>query len=72
MRALDQAEIDGIEAMIDAAGLSAVLDAVATICHEKADHVQSNWQHTALAKQWTRAAKIIERAAFHDQVNALP
>ena len=72
MRRLDQIEIDGLEAMIDVAGLPAVLDALGTICREKAEHVQSNWQDTALARQWTRAAKIIERAACHQHVNSLP
>lgn len=72
MRDLDQTEIDGLEAMIDAAGLAAVLAALATICHDKAEHVQSNWQDTARARHWTRAAKVIERAACHDQVNTLP
>jgi hypothetical protein len=40
-----------LERLVDENGLTAVLDALATVCYEKADHVQSNWQDSAL-RRW--------------------
>ena len=41
-----------LEPMLDNEGLPAVLDALAFICSEKADHVRSSWQDEATAKVW--------------------
>jgi hypothetical protein len=45
---------DQLEAMIDQRSLKEVLDMLAEICHEKADHLRSNWQDEAAARDWER------------------
>jgi hypothetical protein len=47
----------------DAVGLSALLDAVAQIAFEKAEHIATNWQDASLAKQWEKAGGMIAKAA---------
>lgn len=48
-----------LETIIDSRGLPLLLAAIATICHNKADHVQTNWQDAGLARVWEgRADKI--------------
>jgi hypothetical protein len=59
---------DDLEMMIDKFGLSKVLFFIAEICHEKSDHVQTNWQDNNLAKEWTVDAKAIERLAAKTRV----
>jgi hypothetical protein len=52
-----------LESAIDSLGLPHLLGRVADICHEKAEHVLTNWQDKALAGEWSKAARIIERGA---------
>mgnify|MGYP001601658365 CR=1 FL=1 len=58
----DQLEllIDELESLIDANGLSAVLESIADICREKANQASDNWQDTPLARLWVRNAGRIE------------
>ena len=49
-----------LETMIDASSLSHVLSLIADICHEKASHVEENWQDKHLAHDWTCAARRVE------------
>jgi hypothetical protein len=51
-RDLNQAELDTLEAIVDAAGIEAVVQGLSEICGLKADHIAANWQDTALAKRW--------------------
>jgi hypothetical protein len=51
-RDLSPAELEGLEALIDAAGIEAVLQGLSEICGLKAEHIASNWQDTPLAKRW--------------------
>jgi hypothetical protein len=51
-----------VEALIDAYGLFGLMECIEMVCHEKADHLNSNWQDETAAKEWTRAAKVIETA----------
>jgi hypothetical protein len=51
-RDLDQTELGSLEAMVDAAGIEAVVQGLSEICGLKADHIASNWQDAALAKRW--------------------
>lgn len=48
---------DELEAMIDLNGLDAVLESLACICHEKAEHISSNYQDRSLATAWTDLGK---------------
>jgi len=52
-----------LEAMVDRNGLPHVLDALATICFEKAEHLRSNWQDESAAKEWERFGKAVDKAA---------
>ena len=51
-RDLDQAELNALEALVDAAGIEAVVQRLSEICGLKAEHIAHNWQDTVLAKQW--------------------
>jgi hypothetical protein len=51
-----------LEELMDRTSLDHVLAALTTICHEKADHVRSNWQDHSLARAWDRAAAAIDLA----------
>lgn len=53
---------DVLEAMVDSTSLATVVELLAEICHEKADHVYVTWQDCELAAQWTRDAKKLLRA----------
>ena len=61
-----------LEAMVDRDGLDGVLDALAGICGEKAEHLRTNWQDKGAARTWdrwgARIAKLAARvpAAIHD------
>jgi beta-xylosidase len=48
-----------LENLIDQHGLADVLKAIAVICHEKAEHIQANWQDESLAEWWDKAAEAI-------------
>jgi len=51
-RDLDQAELYSLEALIDVAGIEAVLQGLSEICGLKAEHIAQAWQDTPLAKRW--------------------
>lgn len=51
-----------IEEIIDHTSLSEVLGMLSSICYGKADHLQTNWQDYAAAKEWQKAARIIDSA----------
>jgi hypothetical protein len=51
-RDLTQAELTSLEALIDAAGIEAVLQGLSEICGLKAEHIAQAWQDTILAKRW--------------------
>jgi len=50
-----------LEALVDGFGLSTVLDMLRDICHEKADHIRTNWQDNELAASWDRDGRFIDR-----------
>lgn len=52
-----------LETLIERAGIAVVLDAIADIGHEIAEHVRANWQDDGLAKHWDDVAKRVERVA---------
>jgi hypothetical protein len=61
-----------IERFIDISSVAAVLDVVAEICSEKAQHISENWQDEALAKSWDKAARVVFAAATKPGVHFLP
>lgn len=52
-----------LEGMIDRGGLGAVLEAIAAVCDEKAEHIRHGWQDQELARSWSKAATRVARAA---------
>ena len=56
-------QIEEIEHILDQTSLDAVIDALATVCWEKADHLRSNWQDDMSAKVWERKAKALAKLA---------
>lgn len=58
---MQQAVFD-LEVMVDKIGVDRVALCLANVCHLKAEHVLSTWQDKGLAREWTRAAKLLERA----------
>jgi len=57
------AEMDMLEALMDRHGLGELLSIIVDICHRKSEHVRSNWQDEVGAKNWTHAARNIDRVA---------
>jgi len=53
-----------LEEMIDQSSLNDLLEMLAEVCHEKADHLRSNWQDEAAARDWerlgNRVSKLVE------------
>jgi hypothetical protein len=52
-----------LEAMVDRVGLRNVLYALVHICHEKSDHIDANWQDYYTAREWTKEALRLQKAA---------
>lgn len=59
---LPQSDTDKLESLIDSHGLAAVLDAMAQIAFEKAEHIVSNYADTATARQWDKANAALRKA----------
>lgn len=55
-----------LEALIDQVGLFHVLTGLELLCLEKAEHLVSNWQDKASAKNWERMAKGCRALAMKD------
>jgi len=53
--------LDDLEMMIDRSSLLHVMTGLVTICFEKADHVDSNWQDAELARTWRQDARQLEK-----------
>ena len=56
MKALTETVKIELENMVDAYGFTAVLESLAEIAGEKADHIAINWQDQKTAVQWNRVA----------------
>lgn len=59
-RPLSPEQARALEALIDGATLADVIDTLATIAREKAEHIRQNWQDAATARVWDHAARRIE------------
>ena len=66
MRTLESL-VEELEPIVDASSVSAILEALSDICHLKADHIKTNWQDLAMARQWTIAG--VECNKAQDRVN---
>ncbi len=54
---------ESLEKMIDSGSLAGLLENLETVCHEKADHLRTNWQDETAAKAWEFVARRIATAA---------
>lgn len=70
-RPLTQAEKQQLEMLIDVTGVKQVIEAIAEICHEKASHVECEWQDLPLAKLWNKAARRVEICATHADLRTI-
>lgn len=61
----DQASL---EAMVDRNGLRLVLDLLAEVCHDKAEHIRTNWQDKHTAAAWTQAAVRVKQCSVMEAV----
>jgi hypothetical protein len=62
---VDQGSVEEVkhlmEEFMDKEGLAQLIQLVAEICYEKAEHVLTNWQDENLAKLWEKDAKLLVR-----------
>ncbi len=50
-----------LEKLVDRVTLSQLLATLSEICHEKAEHLEENWQDYGAAEEWIEAGKAIDR-----------
>ena len=48
-----------LEALVDAHGLTEVVDVLVQICYDKAEHIRTNWQDQKLAQTWDQAGQSV-------------
>lgn len=52
---------DDLERIVDRYSVAQVVQALCDICHEKADHLATNWQDHAAAARWQDKARKLDR-----------
>lgn len=52
-----------LESLVDRAGLANVVECLAIVCEDKAEHIRANWQDTRSANGWARASNALDKAA---------
>lgn len=52
-----------LEALLDTMGVTGLLEALARVARDKAEHVQTNWQDRSLAKRWNTLANQFDNMA---------
>ena len=57
-----------LEEIIDKFGLQRTVEALAEICHLKAEHIEENWQDNYMARAWRKAAGSVYRCSQSDAV----
>ena len=57
-----------LEAEVDRTSVSQVVQTLADVCREKAQHIRENWQDEGLAKVWDRVATRLELASDNIEV----
>lgn len=53
---------EDLEILVDSVGVRGVLEMLAQVCHEKADHIRTNWQDTVTAHRWARMGRVCAKA----------
>ena len=59
----EQAFAKELEGLVDKTSLHMVLDVLADIAREKAEHIRCNWQDEPLARSWSWDGGKLERTA---------
>lgn len=54
--------LETLEALVDEIGLGTLLDHLAVVCADKADHLAVNWQDMPASKEWEIAMGQLEEA----------
>jgi hypothetical protein len=55
--------MEALEAVVDRVGIKNVVELLAIICQEKAEHIRTNWQDHTTAAVWTRNAATLDGIA---------
>jgi hypothetical protein len=63
MRVITHEDKTKLEQLIDRSSLAMVLLVISEICHDKAEHIRTNWQDAPLARLWEFAAHRIDTSA---------
>lgn len=50
---------EALEQMIDAAGITAVLEALERVCYDKGDHLRAAWQDGAAGRAWDKVGTAV-------------
>ena len=58
---MTDAHREELELMVDRYSVAEVLQALAQVCREKADHIRSNWQDQTTARSWDAAAVRLDK-----------
>lgn len=59
-----------LESIVDQFSTSTVISMLSEIANAKADHIRvTNWQDEALAKQWERLARVLDKSYVHNKVD---
>lgn len=59
---LGTTQVAELEGLVDASSLAEVLQTLASIARDKAEHIRTNWQDRQTAALWDRSAKRIDLA----------
>lgn len=63
MKALTSEQLEVLEHMVDASGVTGILQALVEICQLKAEHIHVNWQDDSLAQRWKQRASKLDKLA---------
>lgn len=63
MVSISREDLEQLEGMVDRYRLRGVVEALAHIAAEKADHLRTNWQDEAAASLWDKDAERLDRVA---------
>jgi len=64
-------DMNALETIIDRSTLHHVVETLADICREKAEHLRANWQDEAAARTWEKAALKLDGAAMCNWIRAI-
>lgn len=48
-----------IEKLVDASSVQSIIEALAVVCYEKAEHIRSSYNDKPLARQWEKNGNLV-------------